>query len=128
MVFKPDLIADLKLSLAGSHAGGAIQNRFWNLHWRYGVKRIEDKARDNVLSIANVTLDEKIRGRGKFTELVTHLVEHPDFAGRQIDWIYIEQCRFRLGEHLRRELDFTIQDGMVIDAWRRTTSQMELGL
>jgi hypothetical protein len=128
MTVSDQLIKDLTFSLACGHDEGYIRNQAWSLHWRLKVRRIEDKARDNVFSIATIALRENLCGRGHFTALIRHLVEHPTIAGRSLDWLYIEQCRFRLGEHLRRELGFKIDDGMVIDAWRRTTSQMELGL
>lgn len=128
MTVRAQLIKDLTFSLQSGREEGHIANAVWKLHWRLKTKRIEDKARDNVFSIASIELRDNLCGCGHFTALIRHLVEHPSIAGRSLDWIYVEQCRFRLGEHLRRELGFKIDDGMVIDAYRQTTLQMDLAL
>jgi hypothetical protein len=114
------------VGLGGSR--GDVRNDIWTVTWRFGVKRIEDKARDNVFSIHNVTLAAKHRGRGYFTELLRHLDERPELGDRRIDWIYLEQVNYRLAGHLGRELAYKSDFGMVIDCWRRVTGQLEMKL
>ncbi|MBX5130762.1 hypothetical protein HJB53_30190 [Rhizobium lentis] len=114
------------LSFGGSR--GDFRNDIWTVTWRLGVKRIEDKARDSVFSIHNVTLAAKYRRQGFFTELLRHLDERPELGGRRFDWIFLEQVNHRLAGHLGRELQYKSDFGMVIDCWRRVTGQLEMKL
>jgi GNAT superfamily N-acetyltransferase len=122
------MLKDLNHSMTHPSAHGFVNNRIWSVEWRFGVKRIEDKARDNVFSIATIEIHGASRGRGNLTALLRHLIEYPELAGHRIDWLYFEQCRYRLANHLVRELHFHADHGLVIDAWRRVTGQLEMSL
>ncbi|AGC36160.1 hypothetical protein B7L88_gp128 [Rhizobium phage RHEph10] len=122
------MLNDLHSDLGCGGSRGDFTNDIWTVTWRFGVKRIEDKARDNVFSIHNVTLAERHRGRGYFTDLLRRLDEHPELGGQRFDWIYLEQVNYRLAGHLERELHYKSEFGMVIDCWRRVTGQLEMKL
>lgn len=62
------------------------------------------------------------------TEVIQNIIDTRQVGGRTVEWIYFEQCRFRLANHLHAALGFTTDFGMVIDAWRRTGNQLELSL
>ncbi len=126
--FVAKMLRDLEesVSLDGFHGDLSAGN--WAITWRFGERRIDDRARENVFTIRDVHIVMPHRGRGYFTELLRHLDEKPRLGELSFDWIYIEQCHFRLAAHLERELLYKSEFGMVIDCWRRVTGQLEMKL
>lgn len=122
------MLDELNGSMAGGRSRGDIRTSNWALSWRFGARRIEDKARDNVFVVNSVLLAETHRRRGYMTSLLRHLDEYPELDGRRVEWIYFEQVNWRFANHLERTLHYSSDFGMVIDCWRRTTGQLELKL
>ncbi|OCP21954.1 MULTISPECIES: hypothetical protein [unclassified Ensifer] len=123
-----DMLCDLHAALSSGGSRGDIRNARWMLTWRTHDRRIEHKVRAGVLTIHNIELRAKHRGRGYLTELLRHLDEVPEIADRRFEWIYFEQVNFRLSNHLLRELNYRSEAGLVIDCWRRVTGQLEMKL
>ncbi len=114
-------------SIMRHRSQGDIVSHPIRLTWRYGERRIEDRRRDHVFTIHNITIAAELTGQGIFTSIMQRLATQPQLA-RRIDWIYLEQVNFRLANHLQDKLGFKADNGMVIDCWRMVDSQMELGL
>lgn len=119
--------AKIEDSIMHHRTHGYIVSHPIRLTWRYDERRIEDKRRDHVFTIHDITIAAEFTGRGIFTSIMQRLTTQPQLA-RRIDWVYLEQVNWRLANHLQDKLGFKADVGIVIDCWRPVSSQMELGL
>jgi hypothetical protein len=126
------MIKDINVLLAASlppfRESKTWHNGVWTVDARYGFRRIENVAREHVLSIANVTVAKPLRGMGSLTEFLDRVLDDPRLFLKPVDWIYFEQVQYRLGNHLIDRHGFTAERGLVTDAWRRVTPQLALAI
>lgn len=103
-------------------------NGIWQIDIRFGLRRIKDATCQNVLTIHNITLAKPLRGYGFLTECLDMITEDRRILEKQVDWLYFEQCQYRLANHLVDRHGFVAERGLVTDAWRTLSEQMALAI